>query len=108
LVLLNQKEETWRHKNRINWFPSRDRNSKFFHAYANSRKQKNTIWDITKEDGTLITSNQGLQKEAVRYFQHVFKAQANLPLSNQLAVIRNYPGMFSDEEGLILDEPVTL
>jgi hypothetical protein len=108
LVLLRQEEETWRQKSRVNWLASGDRNTKFFHAYANSRKQINTIWDITKDDGTIITNNLELQKEAVDYFQNVFKAQDNLAISDQLAVLRNYPRMFSVEEGLRLVEPVTL
>jgi hypothetical protein len=54
LLLLRQEEETWRQKSRLNWLASGDRNTKFFHAYANSRKLINSIWDITKEDGSVI------------------------------------------------------
>jgi hypothetical protein len=42
-----------------------DRNKKKNHAYANSRKQINTIWDITKGYGTTISNNYDLQKEVV-------------------------------------------
>jgi hypothetical protein len=108
LFLLKQEEETWRQKSRINWLASGDRNTKFFHAYANSRKQVNAIWDITKEDGSVVTSQQGIQKEAIGYFQNLFKAQENLTISNQLAVIKEYPRIFSEEEGLKVVEPVTL
>jgi len=108
LVILRHEEETWRQKSRLNWLASRDKNTKFFHAYANSIKNNNTIWDITKEDGTMIASNQGLQKEAVGDFRNIFKAQANLSISDQLAVLRNYPRMFSEEEGLRLDDQITL
>jgi hypothetical protein len=111
---------------------SGERNTKFFHAYANSRKQNNTIWNITKEDGTVITSNLELQKEGVDYFQNIsnahdnqlallgnylrivdyfqniFNAEDNLSISHQLAVLGNYLRMFSVEEGLRLAEPVTL
>jgi hypothetical protein len=85
-----------------------DRNTKFFHAYANSRKHINTIWDITKEDGTTITNNSDLQKEAGDYFQKLFKAQGNLVITDQLAVLRNYPRMFTEEEGSRIVDPVSL
>jgi hypothetical protein len=68
-ILLRQEEDTWRQKSRINWLASGDRNTKFFHAFANARKQVNSIWGITKEDGNVITSEQGLQEEAVNFFR---------------------------------------
>jgi hypothetical protein len=44
----------------------------------------------------------------VDYFQNVFKARDNISISDQLVVLRNYPRMFSEEEGSRLAEPVTL
>jgi len=38
LTLLRKEEETWRKKSRINWLAVGDRNTKFFHAYATSKK----------------------------------------------------------------------
>jgi hypothetical protein len=108
LELLRQEEETWRQKSRVNWLATGDKNTKFFHAYASSRKQINTIWDITKEDGTIISNKLDLQKEVVDYFQNIFKAQTDLAISDQLAVLRNYLRLFTEEEGLRLAEPVTL
>jgi hypothetical protein len=107
LFLMRQEEETWRQKSRLNWLASGDRNTKFFHAYANSRKQINTIWEISKEDGTMISSNQGLQREAIGFFQNIFMAQPNLAISDQLAILRNYPRMFTEEDSHRLTVPVT-
>jgi hypothetical protein len=106
--LLRQEEETWRQKSRVNWLATGDRNTKFFHAYASSRKQINTIWDITKEDGTIISNKLDLQKEVVDYFQNIFKAHTDLAISDQLAVLRNYLRLFTEEEGIRLADPVTL
>jgi hypothetical protein len=36
------------------------------------------------------------------------RLRPNLSISDQLAVLRNYPRMFSEEEGLRLAEPITL
>jgi len=73
LALLRLEEETWRHKRRLNWLVSGDRNTKFFDAYANSRKLINSIWDITKEDGFVTNGIHDLHKEAVGFFQNTFK-----------------------------------
>jgi hypothetical protein len=107
LTLLRQEEVTWRQKSRINWLASGDRNTKFFHVFANARKQINTIWGITKEDGNVISSDQGLQLEAVDFFQQLYKAQPNLDITDQLAVLKNYPRMFSVEDSCRMFEPVT-
>ena len=108
MFLLKQEEETWRQKSRINWLASGDRNTNFFHAYENSRKQLNAIWDITKEDITTISNITQLQKEVVDFFQNMFKAQGNLVMTDHLAIINNYPRMFYEEEGNSLGEPDTL
>jgi hypothetical protein len=108
LVILKQEEETWRQKSRINWLALGDKNTKFFHAYASSRKMNNTIWDITKEDGTVITCSHEIEEEAVGFFQNIFKAHENLTITNQLVVLRHYPRMFSEEEGKKVADPVTL
>jgi hypothetical protein len=107
LLLMRHEEETWRQKSILNWLASGDRNTKFFHAYANSRKHINTIWEISKEDGTMISSNKGLQREVIVFFQNIFMAQPNLSISDQLAILRNYPRMFTKEDSQRLTEPVT-
>ena len=108
IILLRQEEKTWRQKSRINWMASGDRNTKLFHAYASARKQVNAIWDITNEDGPIISNTPDLHKEVVDYFQTILKAQNNIVISDQLDILRNYPRMFSQEEGSRLDEHVNL
>jgi len=38
----------------------------------------------------------------------MFKSQDDLAISNQLAVLRNYPRLFSEEEGISLVDQVSL
>jgi len=97
MILLKQYEDTWRHKSRVNWLAGSDRNIHFFHSYARARKQINTIWDITKEDGTIISNSLDLQKEVVDYFQNLFKKHDNLAITDQLVFLRNFPRMFYEE-----------
>ena len=55
----------------------------------------------------MISSDKGLQKEAVGFFQNFFMAQPNLVISDQLAILRNYPMMFTVEDSQRLNLPVT-
>jgi hypothetical protein len=86
LFLLKQEEETWRQKSRINWLASGDRNTKFFHAYANSRKHANAIWDITKEDGSVVTCQQGYKRKPLDIFRIYLRLRKTLlsPINWQL------------------------
>jgi hypothetical protein len=108
LELLKQEEETWRQKRRITWLNSGDKNTKFFHAFANFRKKTNTIWEIRKEDGSVETKHKDLEKEVVTYFEKMFKVQEDLSIIKQLEVIQTYPRLFSVEEGKIIVAPVLL
>jgi len=49
--LLLQQEITWRLKSRALWLEVGDRNTKYFHAFANQRKNKNSIWSLQIGDG---------------------------------------------------------
>jgi hypothetical protein len=68
----------------------------------------NAIWDIKKVDGSKITSQQDLKKEAIGYFWNIFKDQENLSISKQLEVIKAYPRIFSEEEGHRIADLVTI
>jgi hypothetical protein len=108
MELLKQEEETWRQKSRATWLACGDRNTKFFHSYVNYRRHINSIWDIRKEDGSLVTSQKELEKEVVVYFRNIFKAHEHLSIVHQLEVIQAYPRLFSVEEGKIIVDHVLL
>jgi hypothetical protein len=56
----------------------------------------------------LFQKSYDLQKEVIDYFHNMFKSQDNLAISDQLAVLRNYPRLFSEQEGSSLANPVSL
>eukprot|EP00253_Pinus_taeda_P024733 PITA_24733 len=45
-MLLLREEASWRLKSRALWLREGDRNTKFFHNFANARRRKNSIWKI--------------------------------------------------------------
>jgi len=107
LVLLEQEVDTWCQKSRATWLACGDRNTKFFHSFSNFRRQVNSIWDIRKEDGTLVSRQQDLEKETLNYFQNMFKAWENLSIFHQLEVIQVYPRLFYEEEGQMVADLVS-
>jgi hypothetical protein len=43
---LKEKEELWRQRSRAIWIQSGDQNTKFFHHFANYRRNCKYVWEI--------------------------------------------------------------
>ena len=106
--ILKRKEETSFQKSRLKWIESGDRNTKYYHQFANHRRIHNHIWDLQTMDGTTIAKQGDLEKEAYAYFKNAYKAQGDLSIISQLELIQKYPRMFGEEAGNKLFDPVSL
>ena len=107
-TILKRKEETSFQKSRLKWIESGDRNTKYYHQFANHRRIHNHIWDLQAVDGTTIAKQGDLEKEAYAYFKNAYKAQGDLSIISQLELIQKYPRMFGEEAGNKLFDPVSL
>lgn len=47
-------------------------NTKFFHASASSRRRRNTIESLNKDDGAIVNTKEGLNVLAHDYFSSLF------------------------------------
>eukprot|EP00253_Pinus_taeda_P026277 PITA_26277 len=70
--LLESEESTWRLKSRALWLSLGDRNTKFFHKYANRRRQINTIWKIKDGSSGYFTSHQDITNAALSHFRNQY------------------------------------
>lgn len=68
----HREEVYWKQRSRISWLQEADRNTKFFHSYATTRKKNNTINKILCANGTWAKTEDGIIQEALKYFQDLF------------------------------------
>lgn len=70
--LLRHEEAYWKQRAKAFWLKDGDTNSKYFQAAASSRKKLNYISGLKDEEGTLITSHDGMCMLLKNYFSRVF------------------------------------
>jgi hypothetical protein len=63
-TFLREDEERWRLKSRMLWLAGGDKNTRFFHRVASSRRSKKQLWDIEDEDDTLHHSQEDIKAAA--------------------------------------------
>lgn len=69
---MKRKEAYWAQNSRSRWLKEGDRNTRYFHTVASIRRQKNTISSLCI-DGTNVFDLAGIKKEAISFFQNIFK-----------------------------------
>ena len=70
--LLTQEETYWRQRSRISWMKEGDRNTRYFHAFATQRKQKNRISCLLNRHDNWVTQEDELGNLAKDFFKNLF------------------------------------
>jgi hypothetical protein len=104
---LKTEEQEWCIKSRALWIKEGDNNTKFFHQFANYRRNLNTIWEIKDEQGNVAVSFEDKENLGVNFFNNIFSAPPGCPIQEILEVVRKFPIVFSEEMNLSLEEEVT-
>jgi hypothetical protein len=85
--LLLSEELHWRQRSRMVWLEVGDRNTKYFHQYANQRKKTNGIQGFRNEANVWCDSEQQMEDIAVTYFQNIFTTSGPTRIEETLAAV---------------------
>jgi hypothetical protein len=96
--ILKETEELWRQRSRAIWIQSGDNNTKFFHNYANFRRNRKHIWEILAGSGHIITGKENIKAEAVNHFKDLYKAHDSPSSLEQVRVAALFSNMFTEAE----------
>jgi hypothetical protein len=70
--LLEKEKIFWRQRSKVSWMSEGDKNTKFFHAQCNHRRQLNSIKGLRDNHGVWQTDKSKILKIAVDYFKTIF------------------------------------
>ncbi|KAK9995768.1 hypothetical protein SO802_020454 [Lithocarpus litseifolius] len=69
---LEKENEMWKQRARLNWFQNGDRNTRFFHAKASARAQKNLIEGVFDENEIWQEDGKEIERVFVDYYSELF------------------------------------
>ncbi|KAH9747206.1 reverse transcriptase domain-containing protein [Citrus sinensis] len=98
------EEIYWRQRSRVEWLKEGDRNTKFFHAKASSRKKKNRIWGIMNKQNSWVEDEEEVDKQFCDYFAELFTT-SNPNSDHILAALGELTPTVTDEMNQQLDSP---
>ena len=91
--ILIVQEQCWRLKCRAIWLKEGDKNTKYFHSFANGLKNTNSIWEI-RFAGQSYISTDSIQDDAIKHFKGLLGAREGSFIEEQLWVVEFFPMMF--------------
>jgi ribonuclease HI len=73
--LLKVEDIKWKQRAKQSWYKSGDQNTKYFHSWANQRRQTNRILQICDEQGTVWKKRADISRVFVDYFARLYTSQ---------------------------------
>ena len=73
---LDREDAMWKQRTRLNWFQEGDRNTRFFHAKASTRFQKNLIEGVLDAEDVWQVDQGEIEKVFIDYYSDLFTSLA--------------------------------
>jgi hypothetical protein len=82
--ILDREDIKWKQRAKQNWYCQGDRNTKFFHAWANHRRKVNSIRSITDEQGRTWRRYKEVCRVFIEYYREIFSSSISTDFSQCL------------------------
>uniref|UniRef100_A0A803PQN1 Reverse transcriptase domain-containing protein n=1 Tax=Cannabis sativa TaxID=3483 RepID=A0A803PQN1_CANSA len=105
--LLYKQEILWKQRSKVHWLRAGDKNTKFFHQKASSRKKTNFIRKLTLDDGTIISTHSAIEAEICRFFSNLFQSQGTSTDAVNL-LLSTITSRLTPQQFAFLDGPFTV
>ena len=77
----------WKQRLRIEWLKYGDKNSKFFHATASQRRQKNRIGGLVDELGVWHDDQESTERLILDYFKSIYSSSQPTSIEESLGAM---------------------
>ncbi|KAL9685630.1 hypothetical protein QQ045_023081 [Rhodiola kirilowii] len=104
---LHREEILWRQRSRALWLDDGDNNSKYFHAYASSRKKLNSITRLIDGTGEATTDPGRIKDIITQHYRGFFGQSNSISLQEILFNIECLQGKVTDQYNAMLTAPYT-
>uniref|UniRef100_A0A803P3N7 RNase H type-1 domain-containing protein n=1 Tax=Cannabis sativa TaxID=3483 RepID=A0A803P3N7_CANSA len=104
--LLYKQEIFWKQRSKVHWLRAGDKNTKFFHHKASSRKRTNFIRKLTLDDGSTISNQAAIEAEICRYFSTLFHSHGSSRDATNL-LLSAVNSRLAAHQFTLLDAPLT-
>jgi hypothetical protein len=81
-ILMKQEDLRWKQRAKQNWYQNGDRNTQFFHAWADHRRRINHIKAIVDEEGRRWNNKKEIPQVFIAYYQQLFTSAGTYGLDD--------------------------
>lgn len=103
-TLHNLEESYWHIRSRANELKDGDKNTKYFHHKANSRRRRNTIKGLFDDNGVWLTSKADIERLITTYYENLFATSSPTGLD---VAVNDVDTVITDDMNEFLDAELT-